>query len=1169
MTIESPHALQNSPMQRSSPRLNPAPAVRRRVCGPYLPFVPSSALKVKSVPTSVLKSKSSGSTADTILVDNIEERGEKRKMDTFDDQAMIDFSIERSSYTKRLRKTCRMSITKTSSKENKRRNKSNKSEERPKPKLYSTCLADDGEEILDAPHNFDETVSYNSSHSICNSEEIGNYSEESVTSLNESIESKASKNTWKVSSETPDSSILSFDGDAECSGGKHLNSEVVTSPTQVTENTNIEDVRRKSLEIIAVKCEEEKENTVNGEVITLHNHVDEKREQESSISHQEAQAHIRDSLVAIATSSATSSIKQKVQTNSKSPSVNKSTKDFVKKDTIRSETQINGATDHEIPIVSRKSQKIDTERTACNALSNPIKPKVNTRNTSCNNEISLSKNKVNVSVENGISVFPGESRLSDKNSNIVNTTSNAVKQKMNTRSTSLNNPRTIASVYKSHLRKTRRNCYLNTDKAPSRTSGSKKQSDPLEKYNLKPFSIVLFDIFRKSDKHTLQKLKHLTPQEACNKCKSKKSLDANQKSKKLSTSQNKRLIAPLSEETSQGFKLDFFEETVAKKLSEKRKVFPNSLSFLVHKKSKPTVWKKRDAAEINCREVLNKELNVIHDSEISKDDTLHCDDSVESKEIALTCNSETEHSTLLDLNRIAVHSETLSEINTPTATVSFEKSNSSMLSSFFNSGNLEFVDLTEDAVSMIDIHQDIPLLSPNTLPPSPVATKPAPVHPRVRFKQQFGECSCNGGDCTPCQDKLKWFNPGLENVYIDTKTLMDSTLSYINDSCLTSASFLSNTDCDHSSKITDFQSTAPRRNRRLFLPASEIGNTFKVPSVIPVKTRPYRSSRLTLLPTSPLKSPRSLLSRTISSTSPLRSPFDDNIFKMEPSDFVEISDNETVTSQGTSVEEPDETPQIQVVHIPSDTEDETEIDSKSDIFVKTEDIKPDIKPFLDEINGHDGKFSELFENLPSASCDKVSKANPVLPTFVKMNEKNKTQDNKPRQRVMSVSMRQLQKLSERFKLCQLKVDVVKLNRATINKLIALCCSNNTWNESTLLTKAGLSQYDILRLRIKTTRRDLGRAKYSFRKVIKKRDIFEGVLGQPKHVRKRKREMECLKAQKKKIIQIEREKQKMEFKKRDLESIRRALLKINGKFVSQNRFWSFLDRGSSAEKPIEL
>lgn len=1159
MIIESPQALQNSPRQRSSPRLNPVPAVRRRVCGPYLPFVPSPALnKVKSIPNSVLKSNSSGSATDAILVHDIEERGEKRKIDTCDDQAMVDFSIERSSYTKRLRKTCRMSITKASSDENKRHGKSKKSEDHPKPKLHIASLADDSKEILDAPHHFDETVSYNASQSICNSEETGNYSEESVTSLNESIESKASENTWKASSGTLDSTRVSLDGDYERRGGKHLNSEVVTSPTQVMQNTDIENVRRKSLDIIAVKCEEEKENTGNGEVITEHNHV-EKREQESLISHQEAQTLVRDSRVAIGTSS---SIKPKIQTSSSSPSVDKLTKNFV------ADTQINGATDHEMPIVSRKSQKIDTKRTACSALSNPIKPKVNTRSTTCNNEISLSKNKLNGSVEESISSFPGESRSRDINSNVGNTTSNAAKQKNDARSTSLTNPRTIASAYKSHLRKTRTSCYLNTGNTPSRTPGSKEQFDSIVKYNLKPFSIVLFDICKKFDKHTLQKLKHLPPQETCNKCESKRSLDSYQKSAKLSTLQNKRRIAPVSEETSQGCKLDSFEESVAKTLSEKRKVFRNSLGFLiVNKKSKSTVWKKRDASESKSREVLNNKINVIHDSEISKDDTLHCHDNVKSKENVLTCNPQTGHSAFPDLNRIPVHSKTLSEMNT-SATVAFEKSNSSMLSSFFNSVNSEFVDLTEDAVSMIDIHQDTTQLSSNTLPPSIIATKPAPVHPRLRFKQQF-ECICSGADCKPCQDKLKWFNPGLENEYIDTRTLMDCTLSYINDSCLNSASFVSNTDNDHNSKFTNFKSTAPPRNRHLFLPSYEIGNTFKVPSVIPVKTRPSRSSRLTLLPTSPLKSPRSLLSRTISSTSPLKSPFDDNVFKIEPRDLVEISDNETVTSQGTSVEEPEDTPQIQVVHIPSDTEDETEIDSKSDIFVKTEDIKPDIKPFLDDRNGHNRKFNEVFENLPSTSSDKVSKANTVLPTFVKMNEKNKTQYDKPRQRVMSVSMRQLQKLSERFKLCQLRVDVVKLNQATINELIALCCSNNTWNDSSFLAKAGLSQYDILRLRIKTTRRDLGKAKYSFRKVIKKRDIFEGVLGQPKHVRKRKREIECLKAQKRKIIQIEREKQKMEFQKRDLESIRRALLKINAKFVSQNRFWSFLDRGSSADKPIEL
>ena len=146
------------------------------------------------------------------------------------------------------------------------------------------------------------------------------------------------------------------------------------------------------------------------------------------------------------------------------------------------------------------------------------------------------------------------------------------------------------------------------------------------------------------------------------------------------------------------------------------------------------------------------------------------------------------------------------------------------------------------------------------------------------------------------------------------------------------------------------------------------------------------------------------------------------------------------------------------------------------------------------------------------------------------------------------------------------VKVVKLREETVNNLIELCSKGADWHDDGLLQKAGMRRYDINRLGIVT--RSSQKASYGLRRFVKKKKTYDLIpFEKPKTSSNSEKQLnsKALKALKHKLKLQERREQKQ----RDKESIRRALLRINGRLMNQNKFWAFLNQGSSSQKPIVL
>jgi len=150
----------------------------------------------------------------------------------------------------------------------------------------------------------------------------------------------------------------------------------------------------------------------------------------------------------------------------------------------------------------------------------------------------------------------------------------------------------------------------------------------------------------------------------------------------------------------------------------------------------------------------------------------------------------------------------------------------------------------------------------------------------------------------------------------------------------------------------------------------------------------------------------------------------------------------------------------------------------------------------------------------------------------------------------------------------LAVKVVNLRKETVRNLIKLCSKSADWNDDSLLQKAGMRQYDINRLGIVT--RSRRKASYGLRRFVKKKKTYELItVEKPKTLPSSNSEKQlnskALKALKHKLKLQERKEQKQKEK----ESIRRALLRINSRLMNQNKFFAFLNQGSSSDKPIIL
>lgn len=151
---------------------------------------------------------------------------------------------------------------------------------------------------------------------------------------------------------------------------------------------------------------------------------------------------------------------------------------------------------------------------------------------------------------------------------------------------------------------------------------------------------------------------------------------------------------------------------------------------------------------------------------------------------------------------------------------------------------------------------------------------------------------------------------------------------------------------------------------------------------------------------------------------------------------------------------------------------------------------------------------------------------------------------------------------------RLVIEVVKLSTKTIENLIEHCSNVSDWHDNKMLKKAGLTSFDINRLGIVTSSRQ--NSNYRLRQFVKRKKQFDlnVAVEKPKPLSAKnnaKLNAKELKRLKRKMKRKERE----ERKQMEKDSIRRALLKINNRIMNQNKFWGFLNRGSSESCPIVL
>ena len=189
---------------------------------------------------------------------------------------------------------------------------------------------------------------------------------------------------------------------------------------------------------------------------------------------------------------------------------------------------------------------------------------------------------------------------------------------------------------------------------------------------------------------------------------------------------------------------------------------------------------------------------------------------------------------------------------------------------------------------------------------------------------------------------------------------------------------------------------------------------------------------------------------------------------------------------------------------------------------------------------------------------------PVLPTLIKvLNEDKTTPEKHPRR---SISIRQMKKLSKSLNLKSFHIVLEKLSPVVIERLIDLCKNKSNWGEKEWLTKAGLTAYDIDRMRL-TAIRQQSINTYSLRRFMKKNTVFQSSMNSPSKATKRTeiRHLQLIKTSKKSLKEEALAKFQKDFKEKNIASIRRALLKINCRYKNQSRFWLHLDRLCSSQK----
>ena len=130
-------------------------------------------------------------------------------------------------------------------------------------------------------------------------------------------------------------------------------------------------------------------------------------------------------------------------------------------------------------------------------------------------------------------------------------------------------------------------------------------------------------------------------------------------------------------------------------------------------------------------------------------------------------------------------------------------------------------------------------------------------------------------------------------------------------------------------------------------------------------------------------------------------------------------------------------------------------------------------------------------------------------------------------------------LTQHFNLLDFEIKVVNLTPETIERVRKMCTCKEDWKSKELLQRAGLSDYDIARLGVRRPHR-VKVSGYRFRQFLKKQERYDTEKFDSQHRKLKK----------------QRKKKRTEEKQRlEVASIRRALLKINARYLNQSRLWN--------------
>ncbi|XP_057304928.1 uncharacterized protein LOC130641923 isoform X2 [Hydractinia symbiolongicarpus] len=796
------------------------------------------------------------------------------------------------------------------------------------------------------------------------------------------------------------------------------------------------------------------------------------------------------------------------------------------------------------------------------------------------NECCDESKKCNILKQTSFSVsnaVEGNSNATERNLNTVETNSNATENK--SRETGRKKHHEIKKTFF-----TRRRCNI-----------EEKSVLIMERYNVPPVSVVVVDIQLLGNFKHQKLLQKANAKFLHDKSKSLQDVKSIRDLKLSNYKPNNRIVNVTTDASADSVR-ETFEQKVARKLAEKRRLLGEPA--LILNTEKPVTSPKGTESDKKIKvishseneiQTLTKPRNVAIEPVVQKQNEVVTE---KSHPILFTTNRQFQNpntpmiyveeplNEALQLSNHKVKMIVQTRPRLPDKMGSAKRKKLSPQKSLSPNKktkmSLKFNELTDPIIQKAGVELD-----------ECEAIRTVPLHPRIRMKLQ-SHCNCVGENCShlgranlsPVNSEFVSKSPNdtsptAPKSFTDPVTkpsLFMSTPLTTSDALTTSDVSTSNCACNIISCPHVINPSPGRRSAVVF---KSLTPKHKVKT--PTKFRP------TLLQRFSPKSPRSALSRIISDVHDDLKPEIEKV-KTKLMDCVDVVSDAMSESQSSSCEEiiyPN------IVHISSDDGpilEEDDIKKEDKLFIpspiKTESIETDstVIDFLigDDENNDFYSSSDFVRRRRRKTSSKkrvesfIVKpmvAAPTLENSANTTPTNAVHNNKRSRPLKTVSKRQMIKLTKHFNLREFEVRAEKLSEVTVSRLIDLCTTLETWNKKELLLAAGLTEYDIKRLGLATMRRDEKNAKYGFRKFLKRRDVFQLVSEKPKNSKK-KHQLDFLKSENRKLKEMALIKEREERKMRDLESIRRSLLKINAKFLNQSKFWNYINQGTVA-KPIEI